>query len=158
MKAVSRALKEIPLVNSSFDEAAGEVVLHDKYHVGVAVAAPQGLLVPVVKDTDKKDVISVAADIERLSNDAKTGKSKLDDLRGGTFTVTAAQNYSGPTVVNSGVLKLQAVGTSLQWTAGGVYALSAGASAGAVPLTNWNVVTTPNANTLATNSSVKKNT
>jgi 2-oxoisovalerate dehydrogenase E2 component (dihydrolipoyl transacylase) len=95
VKAVSRALKEVPLVNSSFDEAAGEVVLHDKYHLGVAVAASQGLLVPVVKDTDKKDVFGIAADIERLSNDAKAGKSKLDDLRGGTFTVTSIGNIGG---------------------------------------------------------------
>lgn len=95
VKAVSRALKEIPLANSSFDEATGEVVLHDKYNIGVAVAAPHGLLVPVVKDTDKKDVTTIATDIERLSNDARAGKSKIDDLRGGTFTVTSIGNIGG---------------------------------------------------------------
>jgi pyruvate dehydrogenase E2 component (dihydrolipoamide acetyltransferase)/2-oxoisovalerate dehydrogenase E2 component (dihydrolipoyl transacylase) len=95
VKAAARALKEVPIVNSSFDEAAGEVVLHDKYHIGVAVAAPHGLIVPVVKDADKKDVFTIATDIERLSNDAKAGKSKLDDLRGGTFTVTSIGNLGG---------------------------------------------------------------
>jgi 2-oxoisovalerate dehydrogenase E2 component (dihydrolipoyl transacylase) len=95
VKAISRALKEVPIVNSSFDEAAGEVVLHDRYNIGVAVAAPNGLIVPVVKDTNKKDVPAIAADIERLSNDAKAGKSKLDDLRGGTFTVTSIGNIGG---------------------------------------------------------------
>ncbi len=95
VKAVSRALKEVPIVNSTFDETAGEVVLHDKYNIGVAVAAPNGLIVPVVKDTDKKDVATIATDIERLSNDAKAGKSKIDDLRGSTFTVTSIGGIGG---------------------------------------------------------------
>ncbi|QJW96196.1 dihydrolipoamide acetyltransferase family protein [Frigoriglobus tundricola] len=95
VKAVSRALKEVPIVNSTFDEAAGEVVLHDRYHIGVAVAAPNGLIVPVVKDTDKKDVATIATDIERLSSDAKAGKSKIDDLRGSTFTVTSIGGIGG---------------------------------------------------------------
>ncbi len=95
VKAVSRALKEVPIVNSTFDEAAGEVVLHDRYHIGVAVAAPNGLIVPVVKDTDKKDLATIATDIERLSGDAKSGRIKIDDLRGGTFTVTSIGGIGG---------------------------------------------------------------
>ncbi|VTS01224.1 branched-chain alpha-keto acid dehydrogenase subunit e2 : Uncultured bacterium genome assembly Metasoil_fosmids_resub OS=uncultured bacterium PE=4 SV=1: Biotin_lipoyl: E3_binding: 2-oxoacid_dh [Gemmata massiliana] len=95
VKAVARALKEVPIVNSTYDEAAGEVVLHDKYHIGIAVAAPSGLMVPVVKDADKKDLATIATDIERLGNDAKSGKSKLDDLRGSTFTVTSVGGIGG---------------------------------------------------------------
>ncbi|MBN9121897.1 MAG: 2-oxo acid dehydrogenase subunit E2 [Planctomycetes bacterium] len=95
VKSVARALKEVPIVNSTFDETAGEVVLHDRYHIGIAVAAPNGLIVPVVKDVDKKDLPTVAADIERLSGDARNGRSKLDDLRGGTFTVTSIGNIGG---------------------------------------------------------------
>ncbi len=95
VKAVARALKEVPVVNATFDEAAQEVTLHDKYNVGVAVAAPNGLIVPVVKDADKKDVAAIATEIERLSGDARTGKSKLDDLKGGTFTVTSIGNIGG---------------------------------------------------------------
>jgi pyruvate dehydrogenase E2 component (dihydrolipoamide acetyltransferase)/2-oxoisovalerate dehydrogenase E2 component (dihydrolipoyl transacylase) len=95
VKAVSRALKEVPIVNSTLDETAGEVILHDKYHIGVAVAAPNGLMVPVVKDTDKKDVTVIATDIERLSSDAKAGRSKIDDLRGSTFTVTSIGGIGG---------------------------------------------------------------
>jgi pyruvate dehydrogenase E2 component (dihydrolipoamide acetyltransferase)/2-oxoisovalerate dehydrogenase E2 component (dihydrolipoyl transacylase) len=95
VKAVARALKEVPIANSSFDEAAGEVVLHDRYNIGVAVAAPNGLIVPIVKEADRKDVPTIATDIERLSNDAKAGKSKIDDLRGGTFTVTSIGNLGG---------------------------------------------------------------
>jgi pyruvate dehydrogenase E2 component (dihydrolipoamide acetyltransferase)/2-oxoisovalerate dehydrogenase E2 component (dihydrolipoyl transacylase) len=95
VKATAKALKEVPIVNSTYDEAAGEIVLHDRYNIGVAVAAPNGLLVPVVKDADKKDVLAIAADIERLSADARAGKSTRDDLRGGTFTVTSIGNVGG---------------------------------------------------------------
>jgi pyruvate dehydrogenase E2 component (dihydrolipoamide acetyltransferase)/2-oxoisovalerate dehydrogenase E2 component (dihydrolipoyl transacylase) len=95
VKAVARALKDVPIVNSSYDEAANEVVLHDKYHIGVAVAAPNGLIVPVVRDADKKDLVTLATDIERLSADARAGKSKIDDLRGGTFTVTSIGGIGG---------------------------------------------------------------
>jgi 2-oxoisovalerate dehydrogenase E2 component (dihydrolipoyl transacylase) len=95
VKAVARALREVPVVNATFDEAAQEVTLHDRYNVGVAVAAPNGLIVPVVKDADKMDVAAVATEIERLSADARAGKSKLDDLKGGTFTVTSIGNIGG---------------------------------------------------------------
>ena len=76
VKAVARALKDVPIVNSTFDEAAGEVVLHDHYHIGVAVAAPNGLIVPVVKDADKKDLLAIAQEIDRLSTDAKAGQEQ----------------------------------------------------------------------------------
>lgn len=95
VKAAARALKDIPIVNSTFDEPAGEVVLHDRYHIGVAVAAPNGLIVPVVKEADRKDVMTIAAEIERLGNDAKAGKSKIDDLKGSTFTVTSVGGIGG---------------------------------------------------------------
>jgi len=95
VKAIARALKEVPVVNATFDEAAGEIVMHDRYHVGVATATPNGLIVPVVKDADAKDVAAVAADIARLSADARAGRSRLDDLRGGTFTVTSVGGIGG---------------------------------------------------------------
>ena len=95
VKAVARALKQIPVVNATFDEAGQELTLHDTYHIGVAVAAPNGLIVPVVKDADKKDVAAIAADIERLSQEARAGKSKLEDLKGGSFTVTSIGNVGG---------------------------------------------------------------
>jgi pyruvate dehydrogenase E2 component (dihydrolipoamide acetyltransferase)/2-oxoisovalerate dehydrogenase E2 component (dihydrolipoyl transacylase) len=95
VKAVARALKDVPMVNSTYDEPAGEVVLHDRYNIGVAVAAPNGLIVPVVKDADKKDLTAIATEISRLSNDAKAGKSKLEDLKGGTFTVTSVGGIGG---------------------------------------------------------------
>jgi pyruvate dehydrogenase E2 component (dihydrolipoamide acetyltransferase)/2-oxoisovalerate dehydrogenase E2 component (dihydrolipoyl transacylase) len=95
VKAAARALKDVPIVNSTFDEAAGEIVLHDRYNIGVAVAAPNGLIVPVIKEADKKDLSAVAQEIARLSADAKAGKIKLDDLKGGTFTVTSVGGIGG---------------------------------------------------------------
>jgi pyruvate dehydrogenase E2 component (dihydrolipoamide acetyltransferase)/2-oxoisovalerate dehydrogenase E2 component (dihydrolipoyl transacylase) len=95
VKAVARALADVPIVNASLDETAGEVVLHDRYHIGMAVATPSGLMVPVVRDADRLSLIEIARTIERLSADARTGRSKLDDLRGGTFTVTSIGNIGG---------------------------------------------------------------
>ena len=95
VKAVVASLKEIPVVNSSLDEEAGEVVLHDSYHIGIAAATPGGLIVPVVHDADKKDLGHVAAEIDRLSTDARAGKARLEDLRGATFTITSIGNLGG---------------------------------------------------------------
>jgi 2-oxoisovalerate dehydrogenase E2 component (dihydrolipoyl transacylase) len=95
VKAVAAALKEVPIVNASLDEKTEEIVLHDKYHIGIAVATPGGLVVPVVRDADNKSLLDIAGEVERLSNDARLGKLKLDDLRGGTFTVTSIGNIGG---------------------------------------------------------------
>jgi pyruvate dehydrogenase E2 component (dihydrolipoamide acetyltransferase)/2-oxoisovalerate dehydrogenase E2 component (dihydrolipoyl transacylase) len=95
VKAVARALKDVPAVNATFDEAAEEVTYHAHYHVGIAVAAPTGLIVPVIRDADKKDVAAIATEIERLSKDVRAGRPKLDDLRGGTFTVTSIGSIGG---------------------------------------------------------------
>jgi pyruvate dehydrogenase E2 component (dihydrolipoamide acetyltransferase)/2-oxoisovalerate dehydrogenase E2 component (dihydrolipoyl transacylase) len=95
VKAAVAALKEVPIVNASLVEADGEIVLHDRYHVGIAVSTPSGLIVPVIRDADKKDVAALAREIDRLSNDARNGKSKREDLIGGTFTVTSVGNLGG---------------------------------------------------------------
>jgi pyruvate dehydrogenase E2 component (dihydrolipoamide acetyltransferase)/2-oxoisovalerate dehydrogenase E2 component (dihydrolipoyl transacylase) len=95
VRAVVRALKEVPIVNASLDDAAGEIVLHDRYHIGVAVSTPGGLIVPVVHDADKLSLLETARELERLGNDARLGKVRLEDLRGGTFTITSIGNIGG---------------------------------------------------------------
>jgi pyruvate dehydrogenase E2 component (dihydrolipoamide acetyltransferase)/2-oxoisovalerate dehydrogenase E2 component (dihydrolipoyl transacylase) len=95
VKAVVAALKEVPIVNSTLDEKGGEIVVHDHYHVGIAVSTPGGLIVPVIHDADQKDLAQIAREVERLSADARLGKSKLGDLRGGTFTITSIGNVGG---------------------------------------------------------------
>lgn len=95
VKAAVAALKEVPLVNASLDEEKGEIVLHDRYDIGIAVATHAGLIVPVVRAADRKSFGEVAAEIERVSSDARAGKSRLEDLRGGTFTITSVGNIGG---------------------------------------------------------------
>ena len=95
VKAAARALKDVPLVNASLDEASGEIVLHDRYHIGVATATPGGLIVPVVRDADKRDIAGIATEIERLGAEARAGKPRLEDLKGGTFTVTSVGGIGG---------------------------------------------------------------
>jgi pyruvate dehydrogenase E2 component (dihydrolipoamide acetyltransferase)/2-oxoisovalerate dehydrogenase E2 component (dihydrolipoyl transacylase) len=95
VKAAVAALKEVPLVNASLDEETHEIVLHDRYHIGIAVATPAGLIVPVVHDADRKDIGTLARDIDRLSSDARAGRSRREDLRGSTFTLTSVGNIGG---------------------------------------------------------------
>jgi pyruvate dehydrogenase E2 component (dihydrolipoamide acetyltransferase)/2-oxoisovalerate dehydrogenase E2 component (dihydrolipoyl transacylase) len=95
VKAVVAALKAVPIVNATLDEEKEEIVLHDRYHIGVAVSTPNGLIVPVLHDADQKDLGQVAGDIDRLSADARAGKIRLEDLRGGTFTVTSIGGIGG---------------------------------------------------------------
>jgi 2-oxoisovalerate dehydrogenase E2 component (dihydrolipoyl transacylase) len=95
VKAAIAALKEVPIVNASLVEADSEIVLHDRYNIGIAVSTPQGLMVPVIQDADRKDIPTLAREIERLSNEARTGKAKREDLRGGTFTITSVGNLGG---------------------------------------------------------------
>jgi 2-oxoisovalerate dehydrogenase E2 component (dihydrolipoyl transacylase) len=95
IKAVVAALKEAPIVNASLDEETGDIVLHDHYHIGIAVATPAGLMVPVIHDADHKDIGTIARDIERLSSAARAGKSRREDLMGSTFTVTSVGSYGG---------------------------------------------------------------
>ena len=95
VKAVVAALKEVPIVNASLDEENDEIVLHDRYHIGIAAATPSGLMVPVIRDADQKDIATIAREIERLSSAARAGKSRREDLLGGTFTITSVGSHGG---------------------------------------------------------------
>jgi pyruvate dehydrogenase E2 component (dihydrolipoamide acetyltransferase) len=89
VKAVVAALKKHPILNSTLDEVENEIVLRKHFHIGIATATDAGLLAPVVKDADKRSLIGIAREIERLSLDARAGKAKADDLQGSTFTITS---------------------------------------------------------------------
>jgi pyruvate dehydrogenase E2 component (dihydrolipoamide acetyltransferase)/2-oxoisovalerate dehydrogenase E2 component (dihydrolipoyl transacylase) len=108
VQAVTRALKEVPIVNSTLDEESNEIVVHDRYHIGIAVAGPAGLVVPVVHDAGNKVLPEIAQEIARLSEDARSGKSRLEDLRGSTFTVTSIGNIGG--LISTPVINLPNVG------------------------------------------------
>jgi pyruvate dehydrogenase E2 component (dihydrolipoamide acetyltransferase) len=88
LKAAALALRGHPQFNASLDPAAGELILKRYYHLGVAVATDRGLIVPVLRDVDQKPVLEIARELVALAQRVREGKAALDDLRGGTFTIT----------------------------------------------------------------------
>jgi pyruvate dehydrogenase E2 component (dihydrolipoamide acetyltransferase) len=88
LKAAALALQEYPQFNASLDAGAGELILKRYCHLGIAVATDRGLIVPVIRDVDKKPVMELARELAALAGRVREGKATLDDLRGGTFTVT----------------------------------------------------------------------
>jgi pyruvate dehydrogenase E2 component (dihydrolipoamide acetyltransferase) len=88
VKALVNALKRHPKFNSSFDSGAGELIFKQYYNVGMAVDTPRGLVVPVVRQADLKSVLELAREYAELAERMRTGKFTLEELRGGTFTIT----------------------------------------------------------------------
>lgn len=88
IKAVTLALKDYPMFNASYDELAEELVLKKYYNIGVAVDTPDGLLVPVIKDSDKKGILPMAKELSLLAERAKNKALTLDTLQNGNFTIT----------------------------------------------------------------------
>ena len=95
LQAVVAALKEYPLVNASLDREAGEVVLKQTYHLGVAVDTPGGLVVPVIRDVDQKGAFDLARELADISGRAREGKLKIDELIGASFTVSSLGGIGG---------------------------------------------------------------
>jgi pyruvate dehydrogenase E2 component (dihydrolipoamide acetyltransferase) len=95
LKALAEPLKQFPLLNASLDDDAHEIVLKRYYHVGIATATAEGLTVPVVRDVDKRPLLGIAAEIKRLATAARGGAIKLEELQGGTFTVTSTGAKGG---------------------------------------------------------------
>jgi pyruvate dehydrogenase E2 component (dihydrolipoamide acetyltransferase) len=89
VKAVVAALKKHPILNSALDETTNELVYRKYYNIGIAASTDAGLMVPVVKDADRRSVLDIAREIDRLASDAKAGRSKVEDLQGSTFTITS---------------------------------------------------------------------
>jgi pyruvate dehydrogenase E2 component (dihydrolipoamide acetyltransferase) len=90
--ATSKALKRFPIMNSTLLEE--EIIVHDSVHMGIAVALPDGLIVPVLKDADKKGLLQIAKDSRELIRKARKGSASIDDVSGGTFTVTNLSMFS----------------------------------------------------------------
>jgi pyruvate/2-oxoglutarate dehydrogenase complex dihydrolipoamide acyltransferase (E2) component len=95
VRAIIPALKEFPYANASLDDQANEIVLKKSYNVGIAIDTEGGLVVPVVKDADKKDVFQIAAEIQQLAAKARSGQLTLEDVHGSTFTVTNQGSVGG---------------------------------------------------------------
>jgi pyruvate dehydrogenase E2 component (dihydrolipoamide acetyltransferase) len=94
-RALPLVLREFPLLNSSLDDETHEIVLKRRYHLGLATNTDEGLTVPIVHDADRLGLFALAREIDRLAAAARAHKLKLEELQGGTFTVTSTGARGG---------------------------------------------------------------
>ena len=95
IKAVEKALKIHPKFNSSLSSDGQELIMKEYYNIGVAVDTPNGLLVPVIKDVDKKGFKEIAIELAQLSQKAREGKLTSSDMSGGCFTISSLGGIGG---------------------------------------------------------------
>ena len=88
IKAVVAALKKHPIFNSSLDEVAEEIVLKEYFHIGIAVDTEHGLMVPVIRDADKKSMLQLAKELDDLAGKTRDRKLTGDQMKGGSFTIS----------------------------------------------------------------------
>lgn len=104
-RAVLLAMRRTPMINSYWDEAAGEVVVKNYVNLGIAAATPRGLVVPNVKDADSLGLVDLARSLEELTATAREGKTQPADMAGGTFTITNVGVFgvdAGTPIINPG--------------------------------------------------------
>ena len=111
MDAVAKALNDYPLLNSSIE--GDSIVMHKDINLGIAVALENGLIVPVVRNADTKNVFELAKDLHELSNRARTKKLLPEDVQGGTFTITNPgifRNLYGTPIINQPQVAILGIG------------------------------------------------
>ncbi|MFW9778269.1 MAG: dihydrolipoamide acetyltransferase family protein [Candidatus Heimdallarchaeota archaeon] len=95
IKCLIPALREFPQFNAQLDDESEEIVLKGELNIGIAVNTDNGLIVPVIKNADRKNVWELAKEVKRLADKARAGKLTLDEVTGGTFTITSTGNIGG---------------------------------------------------------------
>ncbi|MDP3672523.1 MAG: dihydrolipoyllysine-residue acetyltransferase [Telluria sp.] len=95
IKASVAALRKYPAFNASIDETGANLILKQYYNIGFAADTPSGLMVPVVKDADKKSISQIATEMGELSGQAREGKLKPTDMQGATFTISSLGGIGG---------------------------------------------------------------
>jgi pyruvate dehydrogenase E2 component (dihydrolipoamide acetyltransferase) len=95
VKAVVAALRKHPKLNATMDDERGELVLHRRHDIGIASATDAGLVVPVVRGADRRSLVELAREIERLAQDAKAGRARPEDMGRSTFTITSLGALGG---------------------------------------------------------------
>ena len=95
IKASVAALKKFPVFNSSLDATGENLILKQYYHIGFAADTPNGLMVPVIKDADKKGIAQIATEMGELSAQARDGKLKPADMQGASFTISSLGGIGG---------------------------------------------------------------
>jgi pyruvate dehydrogenase E2 component (dihydrolipoamide acetyltransferase) len=95
VKAAVEALKKHPQINATLDEPAGEIVQRREYHIGIAAQTPEGLMVPVIRNADRRSLLDLAREVDRLGVAARNGRIAQRDLGGSTFTITSLGALGG---------------------------------------------------------------
>ena len=95
IRATVEALKKQPQLNAYLDEKAGEIVQRHEYHIGLAAQTPEGLMVPVIRHAERRSLLDLAREVERLATAARTGHVSPSDLGGSTFTITSLGALGG---------------------------------------------------------------
>ena len=102
MKSLIATIKEYPMFNASIDDQAQEIVYKNYFNIGFAADTPNGLVVPVIKDADRKSILQISAEIMELAGRAREGKLKPDEMKGATITITnigsVGGNYATPII------------------------------------------------------------
>ena len=113
VRALVETCKRHPMLNASFDGDRSEIVVHHRYHVGIATDTDHGLLVPVVLDADRRGIVEIAREIGRLTEAARTGKARPNELMGSTITVTNVGSFGaeyGTPIINHPEAAILALG------------------------------------------------
>ncbi|MEO5616430.1 MAG: dihydrolipoamide acetyltransferase family protein, partial [Candidatus Eisenbacteria bacterium] len=95
VKALVPTLREFPLLNARLDDERSEIVMARRLHLGIATATEEGLTVPVIHDADRHSLFALAREIERLAKAARDHSIRLEELQGGTFTITSTGARGG---------------------------------------------------------------
>jgi len=95
IKALVNTLKKHPLFNTSLDELANEIIFKEYFHIGIAVDSDQGLMVPVLRDADKKDLVQISKEMADLATKTRDRKISMEELQGGTFTISNQGAFGG---------------------------------------------------------------
>ena len=95
VKVVAAALRVFPQFNASIDMAAGEIILKKYVNIGIAVDTDRGLLVPVIRDADQKNIIQLSVELAQLSEKARTRKISLEEMQGGCFSISNLGGIGG---------------------------------------------------------------
>lgn len=113
IKLLIPVLKEFPIFNASLDEERREIIYKRSYHIGIAAATPEGLLVPVLRNADRLTLLDMAANVERLIEGAKQRTLALPEVSGSTFTLNNVGSFGGSTgtpIINHPEVAILAVG------------------------------------------------
>jgi pyruvate dehydrogenase E2 component (dihydrolipoamide acetyltransferase) len=95
LKIVAATLKNHPIFNSSLDEVAQEIVIKEYFHLGIAVDTDAGLIVPVIRDVNKKSLVEISRELEDLAKKARDRKLSAEELKGGSFTISNQGGIGG---------------------------------------------------------------